>query len=217
MRQATVDWCEPNYQWHPNVAEMGNVVSSLALVLSALLVQVTRTSMVLRLLIGIGSILFHATLTYWSQLLDELSMVIYVTYMITILYPRLRVKVTAISAIYVTWSIMLPHDASPWQFYVFQFFFVAMTGACLLSVLSKQQRWKVNDCLKNFQMACAFLGIGYLFWHADNFLCHRYGHYYLHSIWHIFAAVSLTFFDRFMVSVARATHSPTQLDILKHA
>lgn len=216
MRQATVDWCEPNYQWHPRIAEMGNVVSSLALVLSALLVRVTRTSMVLRLLIGIGSILFHATLTYWAQLLDELSMVIYVTYMINILYPRMRVKLIATSVVYVTWSIMLPRDASSWQFYVFQFFFVAMTGTCLASVLWFH-RWKVNGYPKSFQMACVFLGIGYLFWHADNLFCYRYGHYYLHSIWHIFAAISLTFFDQFMVSIARATHSPAQLDVLKHA
>lgn len=210
--RATVDWCEPNYQWHPYVAEMGNVISSIALVLSALLVQITPASMAIRLLIGIGSILFHATLTYWAQLLDELSMVIYVTYMITLLYPRLRTKLIVSSALYITWSIILPHDATPWQFYVFQLFFVGMTGSCLLSII-----WSHNLRVhRNFQLSCVFLVVGYAFWHADHLLCQRYGHYYFHSIWHIFAAISLTFFDRFMVSVARTTHPPTQLDILKH-
>lgn len=217
MRSATVDWCEPNYQWHPNVAEMGNTLSSVALVLSALVAQVTPVSMLFRLMIGIGSILFHATLTYQAQLLDELSMVLYVAYITSLLYPKRKALIVFTTTLYVGWSLVLPTNITSWQFYVFQVFFVTMTTTSLISCIWASRNKLYSSTSKHyFQMTCLFLGTGYVSWHADNFLCIKHGHFYLHSLWHILSSVSLVYLDKFVVSL-HSTKPPAQLNVLKHA
>lgn len=217
MRSATVDWCEPNYQWHQGVAEMGNALSSIALVVSALVVQVTPVSMLCRLMIGVGSILFHATLTYYAQLLDELSMVVYVAYITSILYPTRRYLIATATVIYTIWSVVLPPSATSWQFYVFQVFFVTMTVTSLLSCIWQSRRSCYSATSRsNLRLMCIFLGSGYIAWHADNLLCSTYGHFYLHSLWHVLSSISLVYLDKFVLST-KSAHSPTQLNVLKHA
>ena len=81
---ASIDWCEPNYLVNPYVAEWWNFVSSL--IMAAIpaygLYWMWRQQREWRFLlldvavivIGLGSALFHGTLTFWGQLADELPM-----------------------------------------------------------------------------------------------------------------------------------------------
>jgi len=91
---ASIDWCEENFKVSPYVAEFFNTFSNLAFIALALHgIQRTRQE---RLptrftvvyagiaLIGVGSFLFHATLQYQWQLLDELPM-IYASSLVTLL------------------------------------------------------------------------------------------------------------------------------------
>lgn len=79
-----IDWCEENYTISLYVAEFWNTLSSLAFVLlsSFGVFWVWKHRLEERFLlayastgvIGIGSVLFHATLKRTSQLLDEVPM-----------------------------------------------------------------------------------------------------------------------------------------------
>jgi hypothetical protein len=82
---AEFDWCEDNYQWTEWVAEPWNSLTSFAYSAmslaagrqhAALLTAEPRLVLILHLItaIGIGSFLFHGTLQYKMQLLDELPM-----------------------------------------------------------------------------------------------------------------------------------------------
>lgn len=80
---ASVDWCEPNYQLTPYIAEPFNTLSSLAMVgVGEFGVYKNDATcwkhwFCFRLisLVGFGSFLFHMTLKYYNQMLDELPMV----------------------------------------------------------------------------------------------------------------------------------------------
>src|SRR5690606_6161248 len=80
---ATVDWCEANYAFTPLVAELFNTASSLAMVAfgtagialhRGVLPRRYLAAFALLVLVGLGSVAFHATLRFELQLLDELPM-----------------------------------------------------------------------------------------------------------------------------------------------
>ncbi|MFY0577328.1 ceramidase domain-containing protein [Cystobacter fuscus] len=80
---ATVDWCETNYEHFHYVSELFNSVSSPAMVLAgALGILLHRRVLERRFIlafalvgvVGLGSIAFHATLLFQSQMMDELPM-----------------------------------------------------------------------------------------------------------------------------------------------
>ncbi|KAK7205674.1 alkaline ceramidase [Myxozyma melibiosi] len=84
-RTSTIDWCEENYVVSPYVAEAVNTVTNgmfIALAAYSVINAVTQkleTRFILTALgfslVGIGSWLFHMTLQYEYQLLDELPMI----------------------------------------------------------------------------------------------------------------------------------------------
>jgi len=84
-----VDWCEKNYTVTPNVAEFWNSLSSCFMVIPPLVAWIghsgskmekyepnLRILWVCMLLIGIGSVYFHADLSVAGQVLDELPIII---------------------------------------------------------------------------------------------------------------------------------------------
>lgn len=82
---ASVDWCENNYAVTYYVAEFWNTISSLVMVVIGIygIVTAVQKNHEKRFLfchlglsvVGIGSALFHGTLTYYGQALDELPMI----------------------------------------------------------------------------------------------------------------------------------------------
>ena len=84
MFKSTVDWCETNYAVTPLIAEFWNSLSGFALIISSIMFYKTNYqyreyfNIITLLLIctGIGTIMFHSTLQYQFQLLDELPMLI---------------------------------------------------------------------------------------------------------------------------------------------
>jgi len=81
---STVDFCEPNYVHSKYVAEFFNTLSSIPIVLAGAngIYQCYReklgTELVMcygsLIVVGLGSVAFHATLLRWGQVLDELPM-----------------------------------------------------------------------------------------------------------------------------------------------
>jgi len=85
LHTATIDWCERNYVVNSYIAEFWNTLSSLSLFIFGLVGLIRarkfqveyrfRFSLIAMMAVGIGSALFHGTLTYFGQMLDELPMV----------------------------------------------------------------------------------------------------------------------------------------------
>ncbi|ODQ79836.1 hypothetical protein BABINDRAFT_161521 [Babjeviella inositovora NRRL Y-12698] len=85
LRTATIDWCEENYVVSHYIAEAVNTVTnSIFIILAAYaMYQSRKQDHELRftfiafgfMLVGVGSWLFHMTLLYQYQLLDELPMI----------------------------------------------------------------------------------------------------------------------------------------------
>jgi len=80
---AEFNWCENNYVYSYYIAELWNTITSASYVLCSCLIcllywnLLSKDLMILNLatvFVGIGSILFHGTLRYSMQLLDELPM-----------------------------------------------------------------------------------------------------------------------------------------------
>ncbi|CCC68288.1 hypothetical protein NCAS_0B02040 [Naumovozyma castellii] len=82
---STIDWCEQNYVVSPYIAEWANTISNISYLIAALYStrSTYRNGLELRFyligagyaLVGVGSSLFHMTLQYRFQLLDELPMI----------------------------------------------------------------------------------------------------------------------------------------------
>ena len=83
---STLDWCEENYVVVQFIAEFWNTVSNILLIILPLFivysVAVQRLGLVYIVgvlsvsVVGLGSLLFHGTLLYEMQLMDELPMLI---------------------------------------------------------------------------------------------------------------------------------------------
>lgn len=83
---STIDWCEPNYDISPYVAEFWNTVSSTWIVFLGVYGVYKHTffkkvipSSIFNMfyclsIVGLGSMAFHSYLSYHTQLLDELPM-----------------------------------------------------------------------------------------------------------------------------------------------
>ena len=87
---STVDWCEKNFAMYDNIAEFWNTITGLAIVFSTVLFQYNNSTIISTfsskhyfsnvhkslLVVGVGTMLFHSTLLYVYQLLDELPMLL---------------------------------------------------------------------------------------------------------------------------------------------
>ena len=94
---ALLDWCEANYEVTHHVAEFYNTLSNISMIALALLGMWRSwgalppriaASYAAILVVGIGSAAFHATLWYWTQLLDEVPMVCANAVFVYTLAPR---------------------------------------------------------------------------------------------------------------------------------
>jgi len=83
-KTANIDWCEGNYEYNTYVAEWWNTISSMYMTLCGFLGMMfclyskypVRFAMAYfsLFIVGAGSALFHATLSYQGQIADEIPM-----------------------------------------------------------------------------------------------------------------------------------------------
>jgi hypothetical protein len=108
---STVNWCEHDYAVSPYIAEFWNTLSGVSILLSAIVwgfymypLNKTLTKVFIWLVIvSIGTSLFHATLLYKYQLLDELPMLViameYVNILLKLNSTRIAVTQTKLHLI----------------------------------------------------------------------------------------------------------------------
>lgn len=201
LSSSSIDWCEPNYVMTHYIAEFWNTISSFLIVVMAFWPRKsTWMSTYFRMGLGLGSVLFHGTLTYGGQICDELFMVYYVQYLLYRLYPQvlMRVLSTTLTLGY-TWHalpISGPYAFPAYQFHIFQSIFISM---CLVGLVKAYQ---TLGSLRDFRQGIVLLGLGYLFWHADHLLCTSLGHLGCHAMWHILSSFSLYYLEKSMENIS---------------
>ncbi|CAB3985746.1 alkaline ceramidase 3-like [Paramuricea clavata] len=197
---STLDWCEENYAVTRYVAEFWNTITNYFMVVPPLLAALRchqlglDTRFLLSFLsfmgIGVGSTLFHATLQYKMQLLDELPM-IYCTYIM--LYcvlacdnePRkknvgLKLFLTVCNILVTVWVYGLS------------------VAVLIISTVHSARKHNVSQGLSFSAFVC--YGIGFILWNIDNAFCTHVRYFrglipwpfnalgQLHGWWHCFAA-----------------------------
>lgn len=192
---ATIDWCEGNYEVTPYLAEFWNAVSSLAIVALAFygLWLQGRTELRYRVLhlaialVGAGSFLFHGTLRYDMQLLDELPMVAsmlvwwYVWVESPHKRPRHRMLPVALVIYGACWSVLHGYYGLTT---LFQVHFGLMIAVGLWFVWRAARGTKVPAVRG---LAVAYVGtlaVAFVCWVVDQVMCDQVRGLQLHAWWH---------------------------------
>jgi dihydroceramidase len=225
-RVASVDWCEPNYEWSHWIAEFWNVLSSAPMVVVGLLAlwrlrrssQPTEPRFVLCFLgltvVGVGSMAFHGTLLQVAQALDELPMVycsLVMTYCVVVrsrdthqdaaILRRWQVGFT-LYAVGFTVAYFMSQD----YFSLFIATFAAVVTYLVVQGWRVVFRLSASPTLRRLYLiaAIAFVAGVVLFWVPErNLGCeHPLQALHLHAWWHLLAMVGtyvgflLVIFDR---------------------
>ncbi|KAI7886378.1 ceramidase [Mucor mucedo] len=130
---SSVDWCEENYTHCFYIAEFWNTISSFAMIALGLLgVALHHQSLGWRLsnsyllicVVGIGSVLFHATLQFEHQMWDEVPMIWCACYLLFVLLDEFRYRgrwvAVSIACYCLFATLVTSRNKGSTQFYMFQ-------------------------------------------------------------------------------------------------
>jgi dihydroceramidase len=206
---SSVDWCESNYRFSPYVAEFMNTLSSLAMITVGIVGLVRyRKTLERRFLVaffaiavvGLGSALFHATLRFELQMLDELPMLYLALVMVFILlelrpgrrYARWLPLALAAHGVLVTLLCALTRGRL--QFFVFHLSFGSLEAVALFRLYLLYRATEIARVRRLFRLGVSsYLGAVAL-WFIDLRYCHflsvtlpSFGipNPELHAVWHV--------------------------------
>ncbi|XP_041465219.1 alkaline ceramidase 2-like isoform X1 [Lytechinus variegatus] len=207
---AAIDWCENNYAIVPGIAEFYNTVSNiLFFIIPPLLLYLFRQYAVwynwhvnimwiLLMVVGIFSCYFHATLSMFGQLLDEVAIIWVVLCGVALWYPRRyypakihgsRKKFKQIMLVFTVASTGLAMVRPA----VNSFVMMSFIGPCICMMILELRRAQCPRVVK-LGKTCAFLWVvSVTCWLSDRFLCDFWQSLslpYLHCAWHIMVFIS---------------------------
>ncbi|XP_071487804.1 alkaline ceramidase 2-like [Diadema antillarum] len=207
---AAIDWCENNYAIYPGIAEFYNTISNvLFFVIPPLLLYLFRQyalwfnwhiniMWILLMVVGTFSCYFHATLSMFGQLLDEVAIIWVVLCGVALWYPRRyypanirgsRKKFKMIMLLFTIASTGLALIRPA----VNSFVMMAFIGPCIVVLVLELRRTECPRVAK-LGRTCAVLWIVSVgCWLSDRFLCdfwQRMSMPYLHCAWHIMVFIS---------------------------
>ncbi|WNG27268.1 ceramidase [Cystobacter fuscus] len=218
---ATVDWCETNYEHFHYVSELFNSVSSLAMVLAgALGILLHRRVLERRFIlafalvgvVGLGSIAFHATLLFQSQMMDELPMLYLASVMVYTLVenrPERRFGrwfPLALLGYALLTTYLSAFTRGRVQFYLFQASFIVLEGFSLIGVYLIHRRGQDARARRLFRMGMSAYAIAVTVWLGDIRFCSTLNQTLpamglpnpqFHAWWHVL--VSIGFYTLLMV------------------
>lgn len=216
---SSISWCENDYVYSIYIAEFWNSISGLALCTSAILQiiyhhpkhNIECKIQIYTFLVGIGTILFHSTLLYIWQLLDEIPMLLmvqsYIDYINFIHYQRtFDNKILKLQIYIITISYFINHS---YQVFLFQIFFTIYVLILIYKlrtyyVFTKSSLWKITrKSNKNFLSNCIFSAkvftVSLICWKFEHYFCSLYNDYnilQLHAIWHVLTSVGLFYINK---------------------
>ncbi len=203
---ADVNWCEPDFEWTPWVAEPLNTLSSLPMVVLGLfgvwwawrsaVAQERRFSVSFLglALVGAGSAAFHGTLLRWAQALDELPMIWLGLVGVWTVWHRTAPREHGhhLSALAVVFSVLfsVAYLRSPTFFSLFITTYALSVAAMVVAAARATYFQPAPDVLKRaFTMpALSYLGALSLCWVPEHVLLpcdHPLQALPLHALWHL--------------------------------
>ncbi|QPG76533.1 hypothetical protein FOA43_003922 [Brettanomyces nanus] len=191
---STIDWCEENYVVSGYAAEFMNTISNAIFVILA--VKLLSSSIRNKhggifvivsigiLLIGIGSWLFHMTLRYEYQLLDELPMV-YFTWIpfAYLLAVEVENKSRRILIYAIVLALMIFFTVTYLCFWdnplLQQVVFGSLATFIIFRTITLTNKYVTDQSYRNFMFRLFFFAMfeiisGFVAWNIDTLLCSRW-------------------------------------------
>jgi dihydroceramidase len=197
---STVNWCEADYVMSDYVAEFWNTLSSGAIVLAGLLGSSKyRDESVFKALtlVGIGSVIFHATLSPWGQMLDEIPMVVVILKLIENTFPRSLGKLLRVAGGLLTLALVITshnqHIFGSFEFYLFQSTYVILCGAFAIATLFQCHQGSIPEVhAERFYRGAQLFLIAWVLWLLEQRFCASISTLpiplQLHACWHVLSA-----------------------------
>jgi hypothetical protein len=151
--------------------------------------------------LSIGSFVYHATGTYFGQLLDLMGMYLFSVYYLYFAAQRIlnfsfkTISMLYLSTLAVSLAVLLMNADVGILLFTIQFI-----GSVLLEVYLYRKSGR-SVAYKNYFKAISCFGVGYAFWVLDfeRILCNPDNHILTgHGIWHILSAVAIWYSYRFL-------------------
>lgn len=209
-QSATIDWCESNYVLSHYIAEFWNTISNLAFIIPQLVQYIAlskykcvepafRTAYLGLVLVGIGSLCFHLTLSRTMQMFDETSMILVALqgfYLLCIIrFPKINKKFLAFSLIFYGLAFLgLYIFLVEWPIFHHTAFGLVVYGGVIISFHLK----RVHGQNYEFWTVVAIQHLGFAFWLFDKHYCDmliqfREHHvpgllrplFQFHALWHL--------------------------------
>jgi dihydroceramidase len=177
----SIDFCEENYKENMYIAEYWNTISASVYFLIGMLWIFTKYKKIAFsfMFLSLGTALWHGTLRYWGQWLDEVGMLILTFNLIQEIHPSLN-----------TWWLGLLigiYFAFQEMFLIFGGLFVVLQ--CYLWLCARLM--KISDSW-NWTFYNWLLLISAILWILDTFFCNPSG-INCHAFWHITTALASHF------------------------
>lgn len=188
-QSSPVDWCENNYSISYFICEFNNTFSSFLFIIFGIY-QIMYYSKLLNninywlffkllfftnIIIGIGSILFHSTLSIFGQVVDELSIIAFICIMNLIFNDDLMLPCFLIISLF-------------FPFYS-RFIMLSVGSYCIFNLIKQYKNFDKNLIDHLFYNFIIF-SISLVFWFLDIFYCDKL-FFATHFIWHIFSSIAL--------------------------
>lgn len=187
---STIDFCELNYQYSFYIAEFFNALSSFIFVVYGIYTFINtrfKTCSVLLMGVGLGSALFHSTLLYKFQLMDELPMLWQASWL---LYEVFKIKGYKLN---IGFPLFLSLFGTAVHVYL-EFpvlFFILHTLYQIPSFLFPWSYWNDNNCRRWTLEYVFYISFAFACWCVDQAYCEQIQYLHLHSFWHIFSGLAL--------------------------
>lgn len=224
---SNIEWCEEKYHLSNYIAEFWNSISNIPFIFLSILslYQLRMIKLKMRFVlcylmicaVGIGSFLFHATLLYEAQLMDELPMMVMIGQATFCLFSmgdshsKKQKSIIALiiysgiissTSIYIIWNESL----------IFHVIFGFFVGICIFSSIRLANIIKKSRVIRGISIQkgliiSAFLNIiGFIFWYIDLMHCsslkivrgkvhdHASHLFQFHAWWHILTASGVSWF-----------------------
>uniref|UniRef100_A0A2P2I5H5 Alkaline ceramidase n=1 Tax=Hirondellea gigas TaxID=1518452 RepID=A0A2P2I5H5_9CRUS len=205
-----VDWCEENYQVSGSIAEFTNTLSNIMFFLIPTFCLGTGVwksyaryvsvgayiQLIFFMIVGISSAYFHATLSLFGQMLDEVAILWLLCVSYSFLTPnkyrpkQLEGVWAHVLALVVASCLTIAWFVAP-QLNAYALFVVAIP--IILMKVNEITVYKNPATLRMAKVALSLTLIGIAAWIADKFMCGFWKSLRipgLHNIWHILIAIS---------------------------
>jgi len=214
---ASMDFCEENYLYTTHVAELFNSASALAIIVfSAWGLTLTPLpfarwprfvlSYLSLIVVGVGSVLFHATLKRTTQGLDEVPMVFAnLVSVYCIANSQERHDRSLFSALAVLGAVLLVIYLKYEWYAVFLSIFAIQS--ILLIAYSYRLCFRADPgenakvLRRLWRTDVGVYAVAFFFWVTDNVACAHLGVGYLHILWHLLGAFSSCMFPLILVAL----------------